>query len=156
MSDTTDREIFLCRDFNAPRELVFDAWTRPEHIVQWWGPNGFTNTNQEMEVRVGGIWRVIMHGPDGTDYPNKVQYQEVVRPERLVYLHSDDVEQGGIHFRVSVTFAELAGKTRLTMRMVFDSKAERDQVVDEFGAIEGADQCMARLADYLPTMASQP
>ena len=77
------REIVAARVFDAPRELVFDAWTDPEHVAQWWGPNGFTNTIHEMDVRPGGVWRFVMHGPDGVDYNNKIVYIEVVKPERL-------------------------------------------------------------------------
>jgi len=76
----SDREIVTTRVVDAPRELVFRAWTEPEHVGQWWGPNGFTSTIQEMDVRPGGVWRLVMHGPDGTDYPNESIYLEVVRP----------------------------------------------------------------------------
>jgi uncharacterized protein YndB with AHSA1/START domain len=80
---TTDREIVTTRVFDAPREMVFDAWTDPKHIGQWWGPIGFTTTTHEMDVRPGGVWRFTMHGPDGRDYKNRIVYTEIVRPERL-------------------------------------------------------------------------
>ncbi|HET7152473.1 MAG TPA: SRPBCC domain-containing protein, partial [Candidatus Kapabacteria bacterium] len=83
--DTSDREIITMRLLNAPRELVWKVWTEPEHIAKWWGPNGFTNTIRKMDVRVGGEWLFTMHGPDGTDYPNKTVYTKVVKPERLEY-----------------------------------------------------------------------
>src|SRR5882672_2745830 len=114
--DTTDREITATRIFDAPRELVFEAWTDPKHIAQWWGPNGFTNTIHSMDVRPGGEWDFIMHGPDGTNYKNKNVYLEVVRPERLVYDHAT----WPVH-RVTVTFDDLGEKTRLTMQMLFES-----------------------------------
>src|SRR6266852_4602923 len=79
-----DREIVITRLLDAPRELAFQAWTEPQHVAHWWGPNGFTNTIHEMDVRPGGVWRFIMHGPDGTDYKNEIVYVEVVKPERLV------------------------------------------------------------------------
>ena len=72
--DTSNRELVMTRVLDAPRDLVYEAWTNPRHIAQWWGPKGFTNTIHEMEVKVGGVWRFIMHGPDGTDYPNKVVF----------------------------------------------------------------------------------
>lgn len=72
--DTADREIVITRVFDAPREQVFDAWTDSEHVSQWWGPNGFTTTTHEMDVRPGGVWRFIMHGPDGVDYKNRIVY----------------------------------------------------------------------------------
>src|SRR3954464_2525826 len=98
-NDSADREIVAVRVFDAPRELVYKAWTDPEHVAQWWGPNGFTNTIHEMDVRPGGVWRFIMHGPDGTDYKNEVEYLEVVKPELLVYLHESTPK-----FHVTVTF----------------------------------------------------
>ena len=145
---TADREIVLTRLFDAPRELVFDAFTDPEHVGQWWGPNGFTTTTHEMNVRPGGVWRYIMHGPDGVDYPNKIVYHEVVKPERLVYSHGGDDDEPA-HFGVTVTFADQGGKTRLTMRSIFPTAAARDKVVKEYGAIEGGNQTLARLAAYL-------
>ena len=146
---TTDREILLTRVFDAPRELVFNAWIDPKHIAQWFGPDGFTTTILEMDVRPGGVWRFIMHGPDGVDYPNKIVYVEIVKPERLVYNHfSEDVDEPG-QFHVTMTFAEQAGKTVLSMQMLFETAAERDRVVKEYGAIEGGEQTLDRLAAYL-------
>ena len=86
-SSRAGREITVTRVISASRETVFEMWTNPKHIAQWWGPRGFTNTIEEMDVRPGGVWRFVMHGPDGVDYPNKIVYREVVRPERLVYSH---------------------------------------------------------------------
>src|SRR5690349_21180875 len=88
-SHRTDRELVVTRDFDAPRELVWEAWTNPQHIAQWWGPRGFTNSVLRMDVRPGGVFELIMHGPDGTDYPNFIEFIEVVRPERLTYAHGD-------------------------------------------------------------------
>ena len=85
-SETTaaaEREIRITRVFDAPRELVFEAWTDRDQVVEWWGPHGFTTTIHEMDVRPGGVWRFVMHGPDGTDYNNHVVFEEVVEPERL-------------------------------------------------------------------------
>jgi uncharacterized protein YndB with AHSA1/START domain len=81
----SDREIVTTRVFDAPRELVFKAWTDPDHLAQWWGPKGFTNTFQEFDMRPGGIWRFVMHGPDGVDHKNKSVFVEVVKPGRKVY-----------------------------------------------------------------------
>jgi uncharacterized protein YndB with AHSA1/START domain len=144
---TTDREIVTTRVFDAPRELVFKAWTDAEHIGEWWGPNGFTTTTHEIDVRPGGAWRFVMHGPDGVDYDNKIVYLEIVEPERLVYLHGDGGETD--QFQTTVTFEEMDGKTKLTMRALFPSAAERDHVVKEFGAIEGGEQTLDRLGAYL-------
>jgi uncharacterized protein YndB with AHSA1/START domain len=146
------RSIVTTRVFDAPRELVFAAWSDPEHLAQWWGPNGFTTTTRAFDMRPGGVWRFVMHGPDGRDYQNRITYDEIVKPERLVYSHggAEDVEP--VQFRVTVTFEDLGGKTRLTMRAVFPSAAERDRVAKDYGAVEGAQQTLARLAEHLKTM----
>ncbi len=146
-ASATDREIVTTRMLDAPRELVFRAWTDREHLAQWWGPNGFTNTIHEMDVRPGGVWRFVMHGPDGVDYKNEAVYVEVVRPERLVYLHVSAPK-----FHMTVTFDEQGGKTMLSMRMRFETAVERELVIKKFGAVEGAKQTLGRLADYLPQM----
>jgi uncharacterized protein YndB with AHSA1/START domain len=149
-TSTADREIGATRVFDAPRTLVWKAWTDPAHVALWWGPNGFTNTIHEMNVAPGGVWRFMMHGPDGTDYPNKIVFIEVVEPERLVYVHGDETDPDQFH--VTVTFTEQSGKTTLTMRSVFRTKAERDYVVEKFGATEGMQQTLGRLRDYLGKM----
>jgi len=143
--------IVITRTVDAPRALVWTAWTDPRHIAQWWGPNGFRTTIQAMEVKPGGIWRFIMHGPDGTDYPNKIVYREVKKPERLVYDHSG-AEGSEMHiFQATVTFAERNGTTEITMASTFPSVAARDGEL-KFGAVEGGRQTLDRLADYLPTI----
>ena len=121
-SATADREIATTRVFDAPRDLVFDAWTDPEHVAQWWGPNGFTTTTHSMDVRPGGEWIFIMHGPDGTDYKNHIVYREVVRPERLVYDHVS-----GPLFRATVIFEAEGDKTRIRMQMLFETAELRNQ-----------------------------
>jgi uncharacterized protein YndB with AHSA1/START domain len=148
----TDREIVIDRVVKAPRELVWKAWTELHHLERWWGPNGCTTTTHEIEVRPGGVWRFIMHGPDGTDYRNRIMFREVTPPERLVYAHDDDGEGLSSGFLTTVTFRDVGGKTRVTMRGLFPSKAERDRVVDEYGAIEGGRQTLARLAEYVSQM----
>ncbi len=143
-ANTAEREIVATRVFDAPRELVFKMWTDPEHVARWWGPKGFTNTIYEMDVRPGGVWRFVMHGPDGVDYKNKIVYVEIVKPERLVYDHVS-----GPQFHVTVTFTELDDKTRITVRMLFESAVQRDKVAEEFGAVEGLNQTLERLAEQL-------
>ncbi len=149
-----DREIRGTRVFDAPRELVWKVWTEQEHIGQWWGPKGFTTTTYSMEVKPGGVWRFVMHGPDGRDYQNKITFIEVVKPERLVYKHGGtgdkaDRDLEPVNFHVTVTFEEEGGKTRLDMRSVFPSAKARDFVVKNYGAVEGMHQTLARLEEYL-------
>jgi uncharacterized protein YndB with AHSA1/START domain len=144
---SADREIVITRLIAAPPARVFDAWTNPEQVVQWWGPRGFTTTTHRMEVKPGGVWRFVMHGPDGRDYQNKITYIEVVRPERLVYKHGGDEEP--VSFQTTVTFVPQGRKTLITMRAVFPTSAERDRVVKEFGAVEGGKQTLERLGEHL-------
>ena len=150
-TSTIGREIIVNRTVEAPRELVWQAWTRPEHIAQWWGPNGFTNTVHEMDVRVGGVFRVTMHGW-GQDFPNLMTYIEVVEPERLVYDHGDGSADDPYGFRQTVTFTERDGKTEVTMHLVFATAEARDHAVEQFGAIEGGQQTLARLSEYVAAM----
>jgi uncharacterized protein YndB with AHSA1/START domain len=149
---TEDRELLITRTFDAPRALVFQAWTDPKHVVHWWGPRGFTNTVHEMDVRPGGIWRFTMHSPDGIDFPNKIVFEEVVKPSRLVFLYSEDMEGDPHQFSVTVTFTTKGQKTEITMRMIFRSKQDRDRAVEQYGAIEGNKQTLDRLEAYLKTM----
>ena len=149
-SSTADREIVTTRLIDAPRALVFEAWTDPKHVGHWFGPDGFTVTTHSMDVRPGGVWRFTMHGPDGKDWPNVVTYEQVVAPERLVYQHGDDKESD--MFQTTVTFDDQAGKTALTMRAVFKTAAAREFVIRERGAVEGGQQTIGRLEQYVRTM----
>ena len=151
--DTTDRELIITREFNAPRELVFQAWTDPKHLINWWGPNGFTNTFHEVDIKPGGVWLFTMHGPDGLDYRNRIRFIEIVKPERLSYLHDSDDPKDKSKFNVFVTFEEIGKKkTSLTMRMVCATPEERNVVVEQYGAMEGANQTLGRLEEELKKM----
>ncbi|PYN21645.1 MAG: hypothetical protein DMD76_21520 [Candidatus Rokuibacteriota bacterium] len=144
LAGTADREIVATRVVDAPREHVFEMFTDRQHVARWWGPKGFTSTIDEMDVRPGGVWRFVMHGPDGIDYKNKIVYDEIARPERLVYTHT-----GGAQFQATATFTSYGEKTVLAMRMLFESSRERDRVVKKFGAIEGLSQTLDRLEAYV-------
>ena len=124
--DTSDREIVITREFDAPRELVWEAMTNPKHVVNWWGPRGFSTTIEKMDFRVGGVWKHVMRGPDGVNYPNQSVFKEIVKPERIVFSHGGKREGGpGVSFVSTWTFEKLAAdKTRVTIRMVFPSAAE--------------------------------
>lgn len=151
----SEREIVISRVFHAPRELVFDALIDPKHIGNWWGPEGFTTTTTAMDARPGGEWIFVMHGPDGVDFPNWIRYHEVVRPERLVYDQGGETPDSPVHFHVTVTLVERPEGTELTMRSVFPTKAARDLVVVNYGAIEGGRQHLARLAGHLAALVSE-
>ena len=145
----TDREMIGNRVFDAHRELVWKAWTDPGIITKWWGPNGFTTTTESMDLKPDGVWKFTMHGPDGRDYKNKIVYIEVTKPIRLIYRHAGDEGTEPVKFHVTVTFDEEGDKTRLMMRMVFETAAELQEVQREYGAIEGLEQTIERLGKYL-------
>ncbi len=140
----SERELVITHLFDAPRTLLWKLWTDPEHIKHWWGPDGFTNTIDKMEVKEGGVWEFVMHGPDGTDYKNKSFYTRVVEPELLMFDHVV-----GPRFQVTVTFTEQGKKTLLTWRMVFESAEHLDRVIQEGKADRGLEQNIARLEDHL-------
>jgi uncharacterized protein YndB with AHSA1/START domain/uncharacterized glyoxalase superfamily protein PhnB len=153
MSDTADREMVITRLFDAPRDLVWEAMTNPQHVINWWGPNGFTNTLKRMDFRVGGVWEHIMHGPDGTNYPNMSTFTAIAKPERIEYSH------GGGHkgdhaaqFDAIWTFEALGNQTKVTMRGIFPTPEARDTTIKTYNAIEGGKQTLARLAGYLQEM----
>jgi uncharacterized protein YndB with AHSA1/START domain len=146
----TDRyNISLTRELSAPRERVWQAITDPQQVVQWWGPNGFTNTLHEMDVRPGGKWRHIMHGPDGTDYPNDAVFDEVAPPQRLVFTHTADINSVFQAFQTVITLDDLGSRTRITLQNRFVSEAEKDKQVKDVGAVEGGKQTLARLAEFV-------
>ncbi len=142
-----DRSIVLSRMLQAPREQVFELWTSAEHLANWWGPNGFTLTTHEADIRPGGAWRFTMHGPDGTNYPNVIQYEEVRAPELITFVHGDDVGEMP-SFRGTITFDDFQGMTILTMRTVFVTADELQRQVEKVGAIEGGNQTLDRLVGY--------
>jgi uncharacterized protein YndB with AHSA1/START domain len=119
-----DREIVSTRLIDAPRERVFAAFSDPDQLVQWWGPNGFTNTIKKFEFREGGDWHLTMHGPDGTDYRNESVFVAIDPPERIVYDHLRTMHR----FLMEMTFLDSDGKTRLTWRQRFESPAEFEKV----------------------------
>jgi uncharacterized protein YndB with AHSA1/START domain len=162
------REFILTRLFDAPRELVYKAWTDPKQMSQWWGPHGFTNPVCEVDLRVGGAYRIVMRGPDGVDYPVKGVYREIVSPERLVI--TDDCSEHPAEWQESilkdlppsevkqsleaintVTFEEQGGKTLLTIRTLFHSAAVRDAMV-KMEMSEGWGQSLERLEALLKTV----
>ena len=121
--DYTDREIVSSRVIAAPPALVFKAWTDPLHLAKWWGPKGFTNTFERFDLRPGGHWDFVMHGPDGKNYENHSVFIEIVEPSRLVFQHVS-----GPRFLVTVTFEPLGEVTRLVFRMGFESRATLEQL----------------------------
>ncbi|MDQ2642742.1 MAG: SRPBCC family protein [Myxococcota bacterium] len=148
MSGTAEREIVISRMIDAPRELVFEAFTELRHLSQWWGPDGFTTTTQSFEFRTGGEWVFVMHGPDGTDYSEWISWTEITPPERIALVHGE--RRGDPRaFESSLTFTSEGTATRIEMRTVFPSKEARDQAVEKYHAIEGGQQTLGNLAAYV-------
>lgn len=144
-----DREIVLSRVFEAPRPLVFAAWTDPDQLCRWFGPDGFTCTTREASLREGGVWRYDMHAPDGTVYASRMSFLTVRAPEILVYDHGYDRDDDPLRFRVTVTFdAQADGKTVVTLRQLHPTAARREAVIG-FGAVEFGYQTLAKLAAHL-------
>lgn len=147
-SATADREIVISRLIDAPRELVFEAFTEARHLSQWWGPQGFTITTSAFEFRVGGEWIFVMHGPDGTDFQEWISWTEIAPPERIALLHGES--RGDPNAFTSVlTFTPDGAATRIEMRMVFPTRERRDEVVEKYHAIEGGQQTLGKLAAYV-------
>jgi len=140
-----DRLIVSARVLDAPRERVFRAWTDPAHLARWWGPKGFKNTFEEFDLRPGGVWRFVMHGPDGVDHKNKSVFVEIVKPERIVFRHVS-----GPRFQVTATFADEGDKTRLTFEMLFETAAACAQV--KRYAVDANEQNFDRLEAELARM----
>lgn len=142
----SEREIVSTRIVNASRELVWRAWTDPALLAQWWGPKGFTNTFDEFDLKPGGHWHFVMHGPDGTDYKNHSVFVEIVKPERIVFDHVS-----GPRFQVMATFEEQAGGTKITFRQLFETVEVYNQI-KKF-AVEGNEQNFDRLEALLQSAA---
>lgn len=135
------------RLLNAPRELVWEVWTNPDHLKEWWGPDGFSLTTQSMSVAPGHCWDFIMHGM-GQDWDNRIEYVDVNKPSLLTYKHSG-AENADYNFTVSVNFEEVDGKTLLTMKSVFKSEEIIEELNRKVNAIEAGKQTLNRLGNYL-------
>jgi uncharacterized protein YndB with AHSA1/START domain len=138
-----DREIVSTRIFSISREIVFKAWIDPHHLAHWWGPKDFTCTFEVFEPKPDGLWKFVMHGPNGIDYHNKSVFREIVAPQRIVFQHLKPMHK----FQVTATFDDLGEKTRLTFRMLFDSVDECERV--KLFAIESNEQNFDRLEEYI-------
>ena len=145
-------QLIHTRLLNAPRELVWDVWTKPEHIKEWWGPDGFTLTHKSMEVKPGMVWDFILHGM-GQDFDNIIEYIEVVKPSLLSYKHVGNSED--FSFFVTVTFEDQGGKTLLIMKSTFKSAAIIEELNRQVKAIEGGKQTLNRMEQYLKNLTTK-
>ncbi|HEY2279088.1 MAG TPA: SRPBCC family protein [Streptosporangiaceae bacterium] len=145
---TADREIVISRVIDAPRTLVFEAFTRVRHLSRWWGPEGFTTTTRSFEFCVGGAWDFVMHGPDGTDYQEWITWREIVPPERIALWHGESRDDPNA-FESVLAFEPAGQQTRVVMRAVFPTKELRDEAAEKYHAIEGGEQTLRNLAAYV-------
>lgn len=152
-SATADREIVISREIDAPRALVFEAFTELRHLSRWWGPDGFTTTTQAFEFRVGGEWVFVMRGPDGTDYREWISWTEIAAPERIALVHGE-VRGDPNAFESVLTFTAHGATTRIEMRTVFATRALRDEAAEKYHAVEGGQQTLGKLAAYVSALAT--
>ncbi len=144
-----ERQLVITRTIDAPRELVFQAWTEPQHLVHWWGPRGFTTPVCEMDVRPAGGFRITLRSPEGEEYRIKGVYHEIVAPERLVYTNGwDEAGRPGGESLVTVTFADYDGRTKLTILTEFASVADFE-TFKRMGVVEGWGESLDRLEGHL-------
>jgi len=152
VSPTADRGFVVSCVIHAPAALAFNAWIEPKQLEQWWGPAGFETLVHEMAVEPDGITRLVMRDADGVEYPNKLVYADITAGRLLSYMQSDDSDpdNDAAAFGVTVRFEdEGQEQTRVTMRMLFKTAAERDRVVNEYDAVSGANQTLQRLDQFL-------
>lgn len=139
-----DRSIRLTATLSAPVEKVWEAWSNPDHIKHWWGPNGFTNTITKMDLQPGGEWLLVMHGPDGTDYDNKSVFTEIVEQKKIAYEHIS-----GHFFIATIEFEAKEQSTVMHWEMLFETAEEYHKIIVEYKAGESLQQNIDRLANYL-------
>jgi uncharacterized protein YndB with AHSA1/START domain len=147
----SEHEISLSRDFDAPRELVFEAFSKPEHVARWWGQKDSTLPVCEMDFRPGGAWRFVEHAADGNDYGFRGEYRDIVRPERITWTFEFEGAPGHIVVE-TMTFEDLGGRTRIIGPSVFDTVEDRDEMYNS-GMARGASEAYDRLDVVLQTLA---
>jgi uncharacterized protein YndB with AHSA1/START domain len=143
MENIQDRELSVSAIINAPVASVWDVWTKPEHIAKWWGPNGFTNTIDVMDLKPDGEWNFVMHGPDGTDFKNKSTFKEIVPMRKIVFDHFHP------NFTATIEFEDQGDKTHLAWSMLFETVEVFNAVVKVHKADEGLKQNIIKLETYL-------
>jgi uncharacterized protein YndB with AHSA1/START domain len=152
-TDETERLLIVERVFDAPRELVWKAWTDPDQLAKWWGPRGWVTANYKLELKPGGVWHYCMRGPEGAESWGKGVYREIVEPERLVYydVFSDaagSTVEGMPGMLITLELADLAGKTKVTSTAEF-ATAEQLGAIVEMGVVRGLSETWDRLEEFL-------
>ena len=135
------------RDIDAPVGSVWEAWRNPGSVAKWWGPAGFHSTVRELDVRQGGRLDIVMHGPDGIDYPNVYVFDEVEEEKRLVYTNLGSGQFGLAPFQSTFVMEGVGRSTRVVLTARFTSEEDMRRHVEEFHAVEGAEQLLQRLEE---------
>ncbi|MEP6573612.1 MAG: SRPBCC domain-containing protein [Gemmatimonadota bacterium] len=148
----SEREVVFTRLLDAPVEKVWRVWTDPVHLNQWFGPDGFTITTHEFAFEPGGVWRFIMHGPDGVDYPTRIVFRDIVAPRRLAYDNGWDLPGAPLDFTVVVTLVPEGKQTALAIHLTFADAEAMKTAVERYGVLEGGAQTLGRIAVYLGTV----
>ena len=148
-TDKSGREQRASLLLDAPIELVWKVWTDPEHIKHWWGPDGFSNTIEKMDVEAGGDWIFVMHGPDGTNYPNRTIFREVIKHKKLVHEHFEP------NFIAIIEFEKQDDKTQLHWYKLYEARELFEMVEIHYKTNEGFKQTVERLNKYLDNYKSQ-
>jgi len=143
------REVVFSRLIAAPVALVWEIWSSVRHLHEWFGPTGFTTTTQEFAFVPGGAWRFTMHGPDGTNYPNRIVFRTIEPKTRIVYANSWDLPDAPLDFTVVVTFAAEGEGTRLILHMTFANDAAMRTAVERYGVLSGGIETFERIAEYV-------
>jgi len=141
--NTEDRSLCISKNLLARVEQVWEVWTNPAKIPNWWGPDGFTTTIHKMEIQKGGEWTLTLHAPDGTNYPNRSIFREIIPLEKIAFEHFNP------HFFTTVLFTALGEETRMVWTMVFDHVEIYETVVKAHRADEGLRQNVEKLEMYL-------
>jgi uncharacterized protein YndB with AHSA1/START domain len=148
MENIKDRELRISQPFKAPIDLMWKVWTDPSHIVHWWGPKGFTSTINKMDFHEGGEWKLTLHGPDGTSYPNRSIFNEIIPQKKIVFEHFNP------HFFTIVLFEKIDNETQVEWTLLFDTIEMREIVVKAHKADEGQKQNIERLEKYISKLYS--
>lgn len=151
MEETANREMQISKTLKAPINFMWELWANPEHLVSWWGPDGFTSTIHKMDFQEGGEWKLTMHGPDGTNYPNRSIFKKIIPLNKIVFEHFNP------HFITTVLFESKSEETQIDWALLFDTVEMHDIVVKAHKADEGQKQSIERLRKYISTLyASAP
>jgi len=145
-----EKKIIIERILNAPRELVFKAYTEPEHIKKWWGPRELTTTIDKMEVKPGSVWRFIQHDARGNEFAFNGVYKEIIVPEKIVSTFEFEGTPGQVLVQI-VSFENLKGKTKLTTTSLYESLKDLEGMLGS-GMEKGSTESMERLSELLVSM----